>query len=260
MHLHIGYLLSIKEGADVKLQVGGEIFEAHRVVLGARSPVFMAELFGPMKEDDMEPRVFDALLTFMYTNTWPDESETEEEDACVMAQHWLVAADRYRLGRLKLMCEDRLLKHIDTDSAATILALAEQHCCPGLKEACFEFLGSSTALLAVIETEGFEYLAESCPNVMEDELISILLFRSLEKVNVSSGINCNLESARATGRVARDLGKRESFGKALRGHVPVSAMAALSCIVFLVGGFVMVSLDLRVKTLFRFTGWRRWHV
>jgi speckle-type POZ protein len=38
---------------DVTFHVGagGETFTAHRCVLAARSPVFMAQLFGPWKEN-----------------------------------------------------------------------------------------------------------------------------------------------------------------------------------------------------------------
>lgn len=43
-------LLSSGEGADVKFEVGGETFTAHRHLLAARSSVFKAELLGPMKE------------------------------------------------------------------------------------------------------------------------------------------------------------------------------------------------------------------
>ncbi|OEL32025.1 BTB/POZ and MATH domain-containing protein 2 [Dichanthelium oligosanthes] len=177
MHQHFGDLLSSKEGVDVKFRVGGKTFSAHRLVLSARSPVFKAELYGPMREsttsnviriNDMEAEVFDALLTFMYTDTLP-EMKGQEESA--MAQHLLVAADRYNLERLKLICEDTLCKHIDTDSAATILALAEQHNCHGLKDACFAFLSSSSTLEAVMETDGFEYLTSSCPRVLK-ELVS----------------------------------------------------------------------------------------
>jgi hypothetical protein len=59
----------------VTFEVGGEKFMAHRCVLAARSIVFKAELFGPMKEGatdtvasvkDMEPKVFTLLLGFMY--------------------------------------------------------------------------------------------------------------------------------------------------------------------------------------------------
>jgi speckle-type POZ protein len=171
MQRHFGDLLCSKEGADVKFRVGRRTFSAHRLVLSARSPVFKAELYGSMKEsttssviriNDMETEVFDALLTFIYTDTLPEMKEQEES---AMAQHLLVAADRYNLDRLKLICEDKLCKHIDTDSAASILALAEQHNCHGLKEACFAFLSSSSALDAVMETDGFEYLTSSCPRL-----------------------------------------------------------------------------------------------
>ncbi|GJN01350.1 hypothetical protein PR202_ga18611 [Eleusine coracana subsp. coracana] len=50
MHQHFGDLLLSKVGTDVEFQVNGEIFAAHRLVLGARSSVFRAELYGPMKE------------------------------------------------------------------------------------------------------------------------------------------------------------------------------------------------------------------
>ena len=81
LHWHLHGLLSSKEGADVELRVGGEKFAAHRLVLGARSSVFKAELFHQTEEGststnvviqirDMEARVFRALLTFIYTQTY----------------------------------------------------------------------------------------------------------------------------------------------------------------------------------------------
>ncbi|XP_020184817.1 BTB/POZ and MATH domain-containing protein 2-like [Aegilops tauschii subsp. strangulata] len=47
---HFNNLLQTKVGADVMFDVSGEMFAAHRCVLAARSTVFMAQLFGPMKE------------------------------------------------------------------------------------------------------------------------------------------------------------------------------------------------------------------
>uniref|UniRef100_A0A8R7VCN7 Uncharacterized protein n=1 Tax=Triticum urartu TaxID=4572 RepID=A0A8R7VCN7_TRIUA len=67
IHRHLGDLLSSKAGVDVEFRVGGETFSAHRLVLAARSLVFIAEFFGPMKEgttteaiciDDIEAEVF----------------------------------------------------------------------------------------------------------------------------------------------------------------------------------------------------------
>lgn len=102
----LGGLLDSKVGADVKFKVGGETFPAHRYVLAARSAVFEAKLFGHMKEkkdshiriDDMESKVFEAMLHFVYTDSLPKIDEGEER---VMAQHLLVAGDRYGLQRLK---------------------------------------------------------------------------------------------------------------------------------------------------------------
>lgn len=51
---HFGQLLASGEGTDVNLEVDGEIFAAHKLVLAARSPVFRAQLFGPMKDHDTQ--------------------------------------------------------------------------------------------------------------------------------------------------------------------------------------------------------------
>ncbi|WVZ59020.1 LOW QUALITY PROTEIN: hypothetical protein U9M48_009230, partial [Paspalum notatum var. saurae] len=180
LHRDLGDLLASEEGADFKFEVAGETFRAHRCVLAARSAVFKAEVFGSMREgtsgaairvDDMDAQVFGALLHFVYTNELPDfqDMENQEDQASIMAQHLLVAADRYDLKRLKLICEDRLCGHIDTGSFGTILALAEQHGCRGLKEECFRFLMSSpSALSAVAATDGFDHLHRSCPSVFKD--------------------------------------------------------------------------------------------
>ena len=174
LHLHLERLLAAKTGADVTFEVGGETFRAHRCILAARSPVFEAELFGQMKEsedttairvDDMEADVFRALLGFMYTDELPACPALQQ---AAMSQHLLVAADRYNLERLKLICEDNLCAHIDTGSVATILALADQHHCSGLKEACFDFLCSPSSLNAVMATDGFEHLTRSCPAVLKE--------------------------------------------------------------------------------------------
>ncbi|XBH94602.1 hypothetical protein VPH35_085339 [Triticum aestivum] len=178
LHRHLGVLLSSKAGVNVKFQVGGETFSAHRLVLAARSPVFRAEFFGQTREGttteairvhDMEAPVFSALLTFMYTDALPDMKQEEEY---ALAQHLLVAVDKYNLERLKLICEDKLCNRIDTSSVVTILALAEQHQCHELKAACLVFLSSPTNLGAAMESEGFEFLTKSCSGVIKDLLKS----------------------------------------------------------------------------------------
>jgi speckle-type POZ protein len=183
---HLGDLLRAGQGTDVMFEVGGEVFSAHRCVLAARSPVFDAEFFGAMKEsqsgvvlvriDDIDARVFNALLHFLYTDDLFRETNGEdagEEEEDVMAQHLLVAADRYNLQRLKLMCEDKLCKYIDVGTVATILALAEQHHCHGLKKACFRFLSSPANLKVAVASDSFDHLCRSCPSAVK-ELIAML--------------------------------------------------------------------------------------
>ncbi|EEC66989.1 hypothetical protein OsI_33684 [Oryza sativa Indica Group] len=179
LHRHLQDLLHAEKGTDVVFEAGGETFTAHRCVLAARSPVFSAELFGSMKEsdttvviriDDMVAQVFKALLFFVYTDSLP---ETKKEDEYAMCQHLLVAADRYNMQRLKLMCEDRLCSYIGVGTVTTILELAEQHNCDGLKKACFDFLSSPKNLKAVTAGEGLEHLGRNCPSLV-NELIATL--------------------------------------------------------------------------------------
>ncbi|CAN6206994.1 unnamed protein product [Urochloa humidicola] len=56
LHRQFGELLSSQKGADITFLVAGEHVPAHRSLLAARSPVFMAELFGDM-EDKAAPCV-----------------------------------------------------------------------------------------------------------------------------------------------------------------------------------------------------------
>ncbi|KAL6603149.1 hypothetical protein ACP70R_043510 [Stipagrostis hirtigluma subsp. patula] len=178
LHQHLGELLQSQTGADITFAVCRESFAAHKSILAARSPVFRAEFFGDMKErssqcvqiEDMEAAVFKAMLHFIYTDTAP-ELEGPSEAAGTMAQHLLAAADRYGLDRLKLICEGKLVGGIDVDTAATTLALAEQHNCSLLKNKCVEFITESPERLDdVLATEGYEYLVASCPSVLTELL------------------------------------------------------------------------------------------
>ena len=119
--------------------------------------------------DEMEAEVFKSLLCFAYTDSLP---VTEKEDEDVMYQHLLVAADRYNMERLKLICEDKLCKRIDGSTVANVWALAELHHCRDLKDACYEFLSTPANLTEAMATDGSEHLSTSCPSVVK-ELIAL---------------------------------------------------------------------------------------
>ncbi|KAJ3704724.1 hypothetical protein LUZ61_008429 [Rhynchospora tenuis] len=187
LHLHFGKLLEDRENADVTFDVDGELFHAHRLVLATRSPVFKAELYGMMHEhnsmnikiQDMDPLVFRSLLHFIYTDSLPDEDGEFDDadgdcdsslmtDNILMTQHLLVAADRYALDRLKLMCEAKLYKNVTVETVATTLAIAEQHNCSQLKEVCVEFAAVSENYTKIALTDGYDHLKLSCPLIIEE--------------------------------------------------------------------------------------------
>ncbi|PNT69374.1 LOW QUALITY PROTEIN: hypothetical protein BRADI_3g54372v3 [Brachypodium distachyon] len=177
---NLGELLETGKGADVVFEVGGKTFAAHRCVLAALSSVFAAELFGPMKESntapgvvripDMDPEVFKALLHFAYTGSLP---EIPKERESMAFQHLLVAADRYKMERLKLICEQKLCEHIDRDTVASIFAVAGQHHCAGLKKACFRFVDCPENLVALLGSDSFKHLIRSCPDLVS-ELVELV--------------------------------------------------------------------------------------
>ncbi|KAE8703031.1 BTB/POZ and MATH domain-containing protein 2 [Hibiscus syriacus] len=179
---HLGKLLESGKGTDVKFEVDGEIFDAHKLVLAARSPVFGAQLFGPLKDqntqcirvEDMEAPVFKALLHFIYWDNLPDMHElvgsTSKWASTLVAQHLLAAADRYALERMRLFCEAKLCEGVAINTVATTLALAEHHNCLHLKAICLKFVALPENLKAVMQTDGFEYLKESCPGVLTELL------------------------------------------------------------------------------------------
>ncbi|KAK1685523.1 hypothetical protein QYE76_046371 [Lolium multiflorum] len=169
--VHLERMLGDGRGADVTFSVGGEEFCAHRSLLAARSPIFAAQLFGPMAEKDMrhvevmdmEPTIFEMMLHYIYTDSMPPRSDDDGGgyNAPVM-QHLLVAADRYAIDRLKHMCEEELCKRMDAETVTNTLALADQHQCERLKKACVAFMASAKVMTAVVETQGFKKHLKIC--------------------------------------------------------------------------------------------------
>ncbi|XBJ04689.1 hypothetical protein VPH35_023591 [Triticum aestivum] len=152
--------------ADVRFRVRGRNFRAQSSILAERSPVFEAQLFGPMAEKDMRhikvvgmrPAIFKMMLRYIYTDSLPSCNDQGGRSAAVM-QRLLVAADRYGLDRLKLMCEEELCRRIDAQTIMFMHALANRHHCHRLKHACLQFLTWSPEVLGtVLESSGFNEL------------------------------------------------------------------------------------------------------
>ncbi|CAN6352003.1 unnamed protein product [Urochloa humidicola] len=169
-----------KHGADVTVDVGGgeATFDAHGWLLAWHSPVFRSELRAAaaaasnskksgggggghrrIEIKGVEPKVFEAVLRYMYTNALPEmkvEGSGDGAMAMAAAKGLIAAADRLKMEGLKMRCEEALSRRIDVGTAAGTLAVAEQHGCRALKAACVEFLSRPEKMKAVMETEGYE--------------------------------------------------------------------------------------------------------
>uniref|UniRef100_A0ACD6AL96 Uncharacterized protein n=1 Tax=Avena sativa TaxID=4498 RepID=A0ACD6AL96_AVESA len=173
---NLGKLLEAQDEADVVFNVKGEAFPAHKIIVAMRSPVFKAQFYGPMSDksmrnvaiEDIQPAIFKALLHFIYTDSLPSVDGLDDIDREEMAKHLLVAADRYAIERMKMLCESILCRSIDVESVVTTLALADQHHCGMLKDACVEFIISSDRMNDVLASQGYVHLKQLRPAVLVD--------------------------------------------------------------------------------------------
>jgi BTB/POZ domain len=129
--------------ADVKFIIKDKETAAHAAILASASPV-MAAMFEPgkFKEGqsrtveitDIEPEVFQQMLRYVYTGNAP----LMQEDS--IAEHLLIAANKYQMDKLKAECEETLVGKITLDNAIRFLVTAHLHLAPNLKEVSMQCL------------------------------------------------------------------------------------------------------------------------
>ncbi|KAL9266603.1 BTB/POZ and MATH domain-containing protein [Drosera capensis] len=185
---HFGMLLDNMDSSDVVINVDGEKFHSHKLVLAARSPIFHSEFFEKMDEDnmgdeydemvedkeeifltDLNPKVFKAMLHFIYRDTLIEDADLDPSSSSYdspisnsLMVKLLEAADKYGLTRLRCLCESRLCKDISVNSVCEILAVADRHHAIELKAVCLKFAAENLA--AVMRTVGFLSLEENNPS------------------------------------------------------------------------------------------------
>lgn len=149
--------------SDVKFVIGEQQFYAHKGILSVRSAVFRGMFSNGMREvregvvhvEDIEPHIFGAALKFIYTGRC-DTALLEEKPL-----ELLMVADKYDLPRLKLTCEDVLLKKLDVPTASTSLAHADLYHALQLKKHVLEFI--TNHFFEVIAVDGFREWATDNP-------------------------------------------------------------------------------------------------
>jgi speckle-type POZ protein len=170
----IGKLWEKGHKSDVTFVVEGESICAHRLILAARSPVFEANLFGPMAEAkmgqitiyEMKAEVFKALLRFIYTDQL---CSSEQQTLPVeLLQGLFVAADRYALDKLRMLCEEQLVRNLSVETVAATLLLADRHSRPELKGKCLNFATAPENFSLVALTEGYLQIMQGAPTLFAD--------------------------------------------------------------------------------------------
>lgn len=97
------------------------------------------------------------MLHFIYKDTLTEEVDTVSSTTTsdfpvseILTAKLLAAADKYDLGRLRLMCESRLCKDICVNSVADILTLADHCHATELKAVCLKFAAQNLAGILIL--------------------------------------------------------------------------------------------------------------
>ncbi|CAM0947080.1 unnamed protein product [Alopecurus aequalis] len=173
---------------DLTVKIGtSESFNVNTIVLGARLPVLRDQLCGSMEGskassvciEDMDAKIFEALLHYMYNDCLPGFMEENTEEATSLAKDLLVPADRYGIERLKVMCESTLSQSLNVNTVSSTLDLAEQYNCVHLKNCCLKYMAADgQRLRTIIGTKGFEQLIKKQPLIWRD-----ILGKVIDKLN-----------------------------------------------------------------------------
>jgi hypothetical protein len=119
-----------------------------------------------MTVEDKQPHVFKSRMDFIYTDVLSIfDDDIDANDYSEIIKHLLVAADRYAMDRLKLLCASILVEHLCVETVANTLALADQHNCKSLKDICIEFMASLDMMRAVVATQDYANLKRTCPSI-----------------------------------------------------------------------------------------------
>ena len=176
MASHFKQLFDNKTSTDVVIDVKGQKFDVHKVVLAARSPVFHAMFQNDLTEkktntleiQDIEPDVFAEVLRFLYT----DEINNLDE----LSTDLLAASDKYMLDLLKAKCEVSLSRNITVESCGTLLILSHLYSSRGLKKKLLDFARSHSDV--VVETTSWQELLKSAhPQLLRDISVAMMTTR-----------------------------------------------------------------------------------
>ncbi|KAG8201543.1 hypothetical protein JTE90_011218 [Oedothorax gibbosus] len=149
---------------DVELRVGNFTFPAHKVVLCAQSPVFLAMFSNDMKENstnvieivDFRSPIIQMMVEFLHSDNIKDAERLQIEDICDLYS----VADFYQILHLKQFCTRLLLSDmVQINGPYSVLRLADR----------YEDHFLMSCALHFIQTWGIEYFLSGDWKMFLDE-------------------------------------------------------------------------------------------
>lgn len=161
-------LLATGKNADVTLVAkdNEQKIRAHKVILKARSPVFDAMFSNQLSENldnlvvikDLDHEVLDKMIQFMYTG--------KASNLANVADRLLMAADKYDLPVLRVLCEQEMGINLSVENAAQTLVLADLHHGIQLKKCTLNFIKRHAQ--RVFATNAWQEIKVKHPNLLAD--------------------------------------------------------------------------------------------
>jgi hypothetical protein len=188
-------LLDDASSSDVSFVVQGELMKAHSLILSARSEVFRLMLNCGMREsaskevviDDCEPKLFQAMLRFLYSDCFDfleevigpraaddafgssecsvDQSQAGEKSTRLRALLNLLAmSHKYQLARLQSWCARELCICVTVEDVCSVLCQAHLYEAKQLEQVCIRFV--KARMDKVAQTSSFGTMGREWPEVM----------------------------------------------------------------------------------------------
>ena len=133
-------LFNNQELCDVTIIVSRKKFYAHKAILAAHSPVFLAmfkntamkeNVENEIKINDIDFNTVQELLRFIYSG--------EIQNIDTLINGLLIAADKYDIKSLLIKCEKYLESKLSVDNVTSIVSLADNYNAPNLRKTAINF-------------------------------------------------------------------------------------------------------------------------
>lgn len=160
------------ELSDVIIKVKEKEFPAHKIILAAQSP-FLLNMFvsnkeetpenGILIEDMVEIDIMEEVLKFLYTG------ETSARTDTTVALKALAAAEKYKIIKLKQLCELTLGKNLSTKNALSIFDAADKHDADELRQKTIAFMAKNKS--EIVSNPDFKKMCREKPELMFEFMV-----------------------------------------------------------------------------------------